>query len=85
MHIVEVYCQSKRPTRAGAGIGIDPAADLRTFEREINQRLHAHRLGHIQYGVEGLDISADGKRLVIADGNNGDDMPYNHVRELTLP
>ena len=37
------------------------------------------------YGVEGLDISPDGKRLVIADGNNGDDMPFNHVRELTLP
>lgn len=37
------------------------------------------------YGVEGLDVSADGKRLVIADGNNGDGMPFNHVREVTLP
>jgi hypothetical protein len=37
------------------------------------------------YGIEGLDVSADGKRFVIADGNDGDDMPYNHVRELTLP
>jgi hypothetical protein len=37
------------------------------------------------YGVEGLDISADGTRMVIADGNNGDGTAYNHVRELTLP
>jgi sugar lactone lactonase YvrE len=37
------------------------------------------------YGVEGLDISADGKRLVVADGNNGDMMPFNHVREVRLP
>ena len=35
------------------------------------------------YGVEGLDVSADGTRVVIADGNNGDMMPFNHVRELT--
>ena len=32
------------------------------------------------YGVEGLDVSADGKRLVVADGNIGDGMPFNHVR-----
>ena len=34
------------------------------------------------YGVEGLDVSADGTRVVIADGNNGDSNPFNHVREL---
>lgn len=34
------------------------------------------------YGVEGLDVSADGQRVVIADGNNGDGMPYHHVREI---
>jgi len=37
------------------------------------------------YGIEGLDVSADGKRMVIADGNNGDGSPFNHVRVLTLP
>ncbi|MEO6773448.1 MAG: hypothetical protein ABI467_10575 [Kofleriaceae bacterium] len=37
------------------------------------------------YGIEGLDVSADGKRLVIADGNNGDGSAFNHVRVLTLP
>ncbi len=37
------------------------------------------------YGVEGLDISPDGTRMVIADGNNGDGNAYNHVRVLTLP
>lgn len=39
----------------------------------------------LYYGIEGLDISADGKRMVIADGNNGDGSHYNHVRVLTLP
>jgi len=34
------------------------------------------------YGVEGLDVSADGSRVVIADGNVGDGMPFNHVREV---
>jgi len=35
------------------------------------------------YGVEGLDISPDGTRLVVADGNNGDTMAFNHVRVIT--
>jgi DNA-binding beta-propeller fold protein YncE len=37
------------------------------------------------YGIEGLDVSADGRRIVVADGNNGDLMPFNHVREVRLP
>jgi hypothetical protein len=37
------------------------------------------------YGIEGLDISADGTYMVIADGNNGDGSHFNHVRVLTLP
>lgn len=32
------------------------------------------------YGVEGLDASPDGKRIVVADGNHGDSMPFNHIR-----
>jgi hypothetical protein len=32
------------------------------------------------YGVEGLDVSADGSRIVVADGNHGDMQPFNHVR-----
>lgn len=32
------------------------------------------------YGVEGLDVSADGTRIVIADGNVGDGMMFHHVR-----
>jgi hypothetical protein len=35
------------------------------------------------YGVEGLDV--DATRIVIADGNGGDDMPFNHVRVIHLP
>lgn len=37
------------------------------------------------YGIEGLDVSPDGKRIVVADGNNGDGSPFNHVRVLTFP
>jgi DNA-binding beta-propeller fold protein YncE len=35
------------------------------------------------YGVEGLDVSPDGTRIVVADGNNGDTMAFNHVRVIT--
>lgn len=34
------------------------------------------------YGVEGLDVSRDGTRIVVADGNVGDGMPFNHVRVI---
>lgn len=36
------------------------------------------------YAIEGLDISPDGKRMVVADGNEGDDSAHNHVRVLSL-
>jgi sugar lactone lactonase YvrE len=36
------------------------------------------------FGMEGLDVSPDGKYLYIADGNRGEDGPYNRVRRLTL-
>jgi len=39
----------------------------------------------LYYGIEGLDITPDGKHMVLADGNDGDGTPYNHVRVLTLP
>jgi sugar lactone lactonase YvrE len=35
------------------------------------------------YGVEGLDVSFDGTRIVVADGNVGDGMAFNHVRVVT--
>lgn len=35
------------------------------------------------YGVEGLDV--DATRIVVADGNGGNDMPFNHVRVIHLP
>jgi len=34
------------------------------------------------YGVEGLDVTPDGSRLVVADGNHGDGMPFNHIRVI---
>jgi hypothetical protein len=35
------------------------------------------------YGVEGLDV--DATRIVIADGNGGNDMAFNHIRVIHLP
>lgn len=35
------------------------------------------------YGVEGIDVTPDGSRLVIADGNNGDGAPFHSVRVVT--
>lgn len=32
------------------------------------------------YALEGLDVSPDGHRIVVADGNHGDMSDYNHVR-----
>ena len=37
------------------------------------------------YGIEGLDVTADSKQLVVADGNDGDGTAFNHVRVITLP
>lgn len=34
------------------------------------------------YAVEGLDVSPDGHRIVVADGNHGDGTAYNHVRVI---
>ncbi len=34
------------------------------------------------FGLEGIDV--DATRLVIADGNGGNDMPFNHIRVIHL-
>ncbi|MBV8762750.1 MAG: hypothetical protein JO257_36030 [Deltaproteobacteria bacterium] len=34
------------------------------------------------YALEGLDVTPDGHRIVIADGNHGDMSAYNHVRQI---
>jgi DNA-binding beta-propeller fold protein YncE len=34
------------------------------------------------YGVEGIDVTRDGSRIVVADGNHGDGMPFNHIRVI---
>ncbi len=36
------------------------------------------------YGIEGLVVTADGATLTVADGNRGDNVPYNRVREVTM-
>ena len=36
------------------------------------------------FGLEGIDVSADGSYLYVADGSGGEDLPYHRVRRLTL-
>jgi len=36
------------------------------------------------YGLEGIDISADGKILYVADGDRGEGTPYHRVRHVRL-
>lgn len=37
------------------------------------------------FGLEGIDLSADGAYLFVADGNRGETGPYHRVRRITLP
>jgi DNA-binding beta-propeller fold protein YncE len=37
------------------------------------------------FGQEGIDVTADGKTLYVADGTGGEPEPYNRVRKITLP
>lgn len=34
------------------------------------------------YGVEGIDVTGDGARVIVADGNGGDGTAFNHIREI---
>ena len=36
------------------------------------------------YGLEGVSVSPDGKTIFVADGNRGEDMPYNRIRIIKL-
>ena len=36
------------------------------------------------YGLEGLDVTSDGRLLYIADGNQGNGQGYNRVRRMTV-
>ena len=37
------------------------------------------------YGQEGLTVTADGTTVYVADGSNGDAVPYHRVREIVVP
>jgi DNA-binding beta-propeller fold protein YncE len=48
-------------------------------------RADSENAGEAQfYGLEGLTISADGKTIIVADGNRGESMPYNSIRIIKL-
>jgi sugar lactone lactonase YvrE len=36
------------------------------------------------FGLEGLIVTPDGQTVTVADGNRGNDVPYNRVREITM-
>jgi DNA-binding beta-propeller fold protein YncE len=36
------------------------------------------------YGLEGLSVAPDGSMVYVADGNQGNDVPYNRVRQVKL-
>ncbi|HUQ06761.1 MAG TPA: hypothetical protein VM261_29865 [Kofleriaceae bacterium] len=36
------------------------------------------------YGLEGIDVSADGAYLFVADGTGGEDVPHHRIRRITL-
>jgi DNA-binding beta-propeller fold protein YncE len=42
------------------------------------------RLASQLYGLEGLAVVPDGSMIYIADGNRGEDKPYNRVRQIKL-
>jgi DNA-binding beta-propeller fold protein YncE len=36
------------------------------------------------FGLEGIAVTADGSMIYIADGNRGDPLPYNRIRQVKL-
>jgi hypothetical protein len=36
------------------------------------------------FGLEGIDVSADGAYLFVADGTGGEDVPHHRIRRVTL-
>ena len=43
---------------------------------------HRHAARGAVLRVEGLDVTADGSRIIVADGNHGDGMAFNHIRVI---
>ena len=67
--LIRRIANGKVTTIAGSTAGYLDSADPRTAQF---------------YGLEGLDVSGDGTRLVIADGNQGDGTLHDHVRVVDL-
>jgi DNA-binding beta-propeller fold protein YncE len=36
------------------------------------------------FGIEGVSVSGDGKTIYVADGNRGEDLPFNSIRIIKL-
>jgi sugar lactone lactonase YvrE len=45
---------------------------------------HDDRLAAQVYGLEGLSVNPDGSQVFIADGNRGEDVPYNRIRLVKM-
>ncbi len=65
---------------------IDVSGSVFTVAGDGNPGYHEGNGGSIQlFGMEGMDIAADGRSLVIADGNQGTGAPFNRIRRINLP
>jgi sugar lactone lactonase YvrE len=42
------------------------------------------RLASEFFGLEGICVSPDGKKVFVADGGRGEDVPYNYIRVIKL-
>lgn len=65
---------------------IDTKGSVFTLAGDGNPGYHEGGGSSIQFfGMEGMDIAPDGRSLVIADGNQGTDAPFNRIRRVVLP
>lgn len=65
---------------------IDTKGGVFTLAGDGNPGYHEGGGSNIQFfGMEGMDIAPDGLSLIIADGNQGTDAPFNRIRKVNLP
>lgn len=43
-----------------------------------------NRLASELYGIEGVTVKPDGSMVYVSDGDRGDDLPYNRVRQIKM-
>ncbi len=65
---------------------IDTNGGVFTLAGDGNPGYHEGTGSGIQFfGMEGMDITPDKRSLIVADGNQGSDAPFNRIRRVALP